>query len=101
MRRYITIAGIIIICGALLSYPPYSELRDFRKEIAELEKEIAILKEANERFRSEIKALKEDPFYIEKTARDDLGLTKPGEIIYHIRDIKDRGVEQSGSSSGS
>ncbi len=85
MRKYIIIASIIIICGALLSYQPYSELRRFRKEILRLEKEIAMLRETNESLRSEIKALKEDPFYIEKTARDHLGLTKPGEIIYHIR----------------
>lgn len=92
------IAGIIIICGVLLSYQPYSELRRFRKEISGLEEEIATLREANENLRSEVKALKEDPFYIEKVARDDLGLTKPGEIIYHIKNC---GVEQSGSSSGS
>ncbi len=44
-----------------------------------------MLRETNESLRSEIKALKEDPFYIEKIARDHLGLTKPGEIVYHIR----------------
>jgi cell division protein FtsB len=89
--RYITlkIIGIIIICGVILSYQPYSELRRFRKEIAELEKEIVMLKETNESLRSKLKALKEDPFYIEKVARDDLGLTKPGEIIYHIW-VRDR-----------
>jgi cell division protein FtsB len=85
MKKYIIIASIIIVCGALLSYQPYSELKRFRKEITELEKEITRLEDANENLRSKIKAIKEDPFYIEKIARDDLGLTKPGEIIYHIR----------------
>ncbi len=97
-RIAIIVSIIIIICGALLSYQPYSELRRFRKEISELEREIAILRETNKNLRSEIKALREDPFYIEKIARDELGLTKPEEIMYHIKNC---GVEQSGSSSGS
>jgi len=47
-----------------------------------LKAEIEALKEENNRISTKIKALKEDAFYIEKIAREELILAKEGEIIY-------------------
>ena len=75
---------IVLIIGTFLTYPGYLDLRKFNREITKLDKKIAELEETNKNLRVEIQALKEDPFYIEKVARDNLGLIKPGEIIYKI-----------------
>ena len=75
---------IVLILGALLVYPGYLDLRKFNREVAELDEKITGLEETNENLRAEIKALREDRFYIEAVARDNLGLIKPGEIAYKV-----------------
>ena len=49
----------------------------------QLMERIADLKQNNVRLLQEVKSLKTDPAYIEKRARDMLGLARPGEIIYY------------------
>ncbi len=48
-----------------------------------LTQEIAELKQDNVRLMREVRALKADPAYIEKLARDKLGLARNGEIVYY------------------
>ncbi len=75
---------IILILGTLLVYPSYRDLRKFNRELVSLDESIRELEETNKNLRREIEALQEDRFYIEKVARENLGLIKPGEIIYRI-----------------
>jgi cell division protein FtsB len=42
------------------------------------------LKKQNDLLRQEIKALKSDPYAIEKIAREKLNLAKPGDRVYRI-----------------
>ena len=51
-----------------------------------LTEEIAMLKQDNVRLRREVRALKTDTAYIEKLARDNLGLARKGEIVYYYAD---------------
>lgn len=51
----------------------------------ELSREIERLQTSNEALRRQLEALKTDPFAIEKIAREDLGLVRPGEIVYDFR----------------
>lgn len=57
----------------------YLELKD-RK--ARLEEEIKEIESKNARLKSELRLLKEDPFYIEKHAREDFGMARPDEYIF-------------------
>lgn len=57
----------------------YIELRNKKRAI---ESEITLLIEENKRLRSQIEALRGDSFYIEKQAREDLGLARPDEYIF-------------------
>jgi cell division protein FtsB len=45
--------------------------------------EIAKMKQDNARLRKDVSALKTDPVYVERIARDKLGLARPGEIVYY------------------
>jgi cell division protein FtsB len=47
-----------------------------------LETQIYELSEENKQLRSQIKLIKEEPFYTEKHGREDLGLAKPDEYIF-------------------
>lgn len=58
--------------------------RRLNKKIEALKSEIGNLKKENERLIREVYALKNDPSYIEKIAREDLGLVKPGEIVFEF-----------------
>jgi len=57
----------------------YIELSRTRKS---LEKQIAQISDQNEQMRSQLKALKDDPFYREKLAREEYGLSRPDEYIF-------------------
>jgi cell division protein FtsB len=48
-----------------------------------LMEEIAKLKQDNVRLRKDVDSLKNDPAYLERVARDKLGLARPGEIVYY------------------
>ncbi len=57
----------------------YHQLKE--KKI-ELINEIALLEKENKELKKEIKLIKEDPFYTEKLAREELNLSRPDEIIF-------------------
>lgn len=59
-------------------------MRHTRNEIEKVQKEIDRLNKENRQLADEVKALKTDPRYIEKIAREDLGLAKDGEVIIKI-----------------
>ena len=75
------VAGLILFSS--LS-GPYSLLRiyHFRKQRNQIKKDIFQLVEENNLLRQEIQNLRSDPEYISRIAREELGLVKPGEIIY-------------------
>jgi cell division protein FtsB len=53
-----------------------------RSRLQELNHSVEGLREENNRLRAEIKALREDPRAVEKLAREDLGLSRRGEIVF-------------------
>ncbi len=59
-------------------------MRRTRAEIEKVRKDIERLNKENIQLAEEVKALKSDPRYIEKIAREDLGLAKDGEVIIKI-----------------
>lgn len=71
---YALLLGVIFLPG---SVKYYKLLR--QKTINETRLQ-ALIKE-NSRLAEENKKLKEDPLYIEKVARENLGLAKPGEFV--------------------
>ncbi len=49
---------------------------------ARMEAQVERIQQENRQIKSEIKLLKEEPFYREKHAREDFGLAKPDEYIF-------------------
>ncbi|MGB8472664.1 MAG: septum formation initiator family protein [Candidatus Acidiferrum sp.] len=62
----------------------YLEMRRTQNEIKKVQANLEQLSKENAALDEETKALKSDPRLIEKIARDDLGLARPGEIIIRI-----------------
>jgi cell division protein FtsB len=56
----------------------------FRQAATELER----LRRENAQLRDQVRRLNEDPSLIESLARRDLGLLRPGEVLFIIKDVK-------------
>lgn len=73
--------GLVVL--ALLApdsgIPKVQEVRRIKKQ---LEMDIQHLEAENERIKKEINAMKTDPFWQEKIAREELNMARPDEIIY-------------------
>jgi cell division protein FtsL len=50
-----------------------------------LNDDIMKLKQDNAKLQKEVNALRTDPAYVERIARDKLGLARPGEIVYYYK----------------
>ncbi len=83
----LTPRAIILVILAMfligLSIAPARELLRQRKELNNLEQELAAIKGENQNLRDEVERLNTDD-YIEQQARARLGLIKPGEKAYVI-----------------
>jgi cell division protein FtsL len=62
----------------------YLAMRRTQQEIKKVNADIQQLNKENVQLEEEVKDLKSDPRKIEKIARDELGLAKPGEVIIKI-----------------
>jgi cell division protein FtsB len=60
-------------------------VRERRMEKEKLQQEIDKINEDNKRHREEIDNLQHNPDYIERRAREDFKLVKPGEIILELQ----------------
>ncbi|MCK4648860.1 septum formation initiator family protein [bacterium] len=75
---------LLIFFFTYLFFSGYLDLRKVGQRLARIEEENKRLVQENKRLEEEIKALEGDPFYIEKIAREELGMVKKGEIVYEI-----------------
>lgn len=78
------LAAAGIACVVFL--PGFSELHKLKEENAELERRIHLLEEHNDKLTGEMRKMEDDPEYLEKKAREKLGIIKKGELIYHKED---------------
>ena len=67
-------------------------------EKAKLDEENYRLQTENEMLRQRISKLRNDNFYLEKLAREELNLVRPGEIIYRFPPEENRNNRESGVS---
>ena len=58
-----------------------------RQQYRDLEQSLAEVRAENADLREEAERLREDPTAIEELARRDLGLIKPGEKLFIVKDI--------------
>jgi len=80
------LAVIGLIVGSLFGDRGMLHLLEQQKATQELERQLDDLRAENGRLAAEIRALKTDPRAIERLAREDLGLARPGETVFLIRE---------------
>jgi cell division protein FtsB len=75
--------------------------KEKRAEDKQLAKQIEDLKQENTRLQAHVERLKNDPDAIEHEAREKLHYTRPGEVIYTLRDAPDSGAPKPKSPESS
>ena len=82
--------GCVLLLDAFVGEKGLVDMIRARQEHQTLERALATARRENDRLREEIRRLEEDPAAIEDLARRELGLIKPGEKLFTIRDIAPR-----------
>jgi cell division protein FtsB len=77
---------IVLIVEALVGDKGLVQTLRARRQHADATAALDGLRDDNARLREEIRRLREDPGTIESIARQDLGLIRPGELLFVIRD---------------
>jgi cell division protein FtsB len=83
----LVVATIIIVDGLVGDRGLLAMLRA-RHEYDQLAGSIARQRAENARLRDQARRLREDPSAIEEIARRELGLIKPGERVFIVKDVK-------------
>ncbi len=77
----------IIVADTLVGDRGLLAMLRARKQYDELTADVARQRTENARLREEARRLREDPAAIEELARRDLGLIRPGEKLFIIKDL--------------
>jgi cell division protein FtsB len=79
---------LVLLVDALVGEKGLLETIRARRQYRELTASIERLRSENARLREEARRLLEDPSAIESLAREELGLIRPGEMLFIVKDAK-------------
>jgi cell division protein FtsB len=80
---------LVLIVDALMGEKGLMQSMNARRQYRQLQASLEELKRENAALREEMRRLNEDPATIESLARQDLGLIRPGEVVFILKDLKD------------
>ncbi|HEX8171863.1 MAG TPA: septum formation initiator family protein [Thermoanaerobaculia bacterium] len=89
----VTFKAVILLSSALVIVFTISfffsdrglpELQHSRARVDQLRSEIARLEAENARLRAEIDSVRKSSYAVERIAREDLGMSRPGETVYML-----------------
>ena len=80
--------AIVLAADALVGEKGFLVTMRARQQAHVEEARVAALKQENARLREEKRRLNEEPSTIEAEARRQLGLAKPGEVMFILKDIR-------------
>ena len=81
-------AVLVLIVDGLVGDRGFMAMLHARRQHDELSATLARQRAENVRLREEARRLREDPDAIEELARRELGLIRPGEKVFIIKDLK-------------
>lgn len=81
------ILGGVLLVNALVGDKGLLAMLKARQDFQVLESSLTRARTENERLREEGRRLREDPTAIEDIARRELGLLKPGEKVFIVKDV--------------
>jgi cell division protein FtsB len=89
----VTLKAVVLLSGVLsvvfllsffFSDRGIAELQHARTRVSALHTDISKLEQENARLRAEIESVKKSSYAVERIAREDLGMSKKGEVVYML-----------------
>lgn len=87
LRVVILLSGVltfVFLISFFFSDRGIVELQQARVRVADLHSDIKRLEADNVRLRAEIDSVKKSSYTVERIAREDLGMSKKGEVVYML-----------------
>lgn len=87
LKAVVLLASVLFVVFAIsfvFSDRGLPELQHARKRVDKLHADISTLQAENARLRAEIESVKKSSYAIERIAREDLGMSKRGEVVYML-----------------
>ncbi|HEY0144349.1 MAG TPA: septum formation initiator family protein [Thermoanaerobaculia bacterium] len=78
------VLSIVFLISFFFSDRGIAELQHARTRVGELRADIAKKEAENARLRAEIESVKKSSYAVERIAREDLGMSKKGEVVYML-----------------
>jgi cell division protein FtsB len=75
---------VVFLISFFFSDRGIAELQHARKRVDALRSDITRLEQENSRLRAEIESVKRSTYAVERIAREDLAMSKPGEVVYML-----------------
>ena len=85
LKAVVLLASVLFVVFAIsfvFSDRGLPELQHARTRVLQLHADINRLEAENARLRAEIESVKKSSYAIERIAREDLGMSKKGEVVY-------------------
>jgi len=84
LNWFLAIALALLLLQDIFGTHGVLSMRHSQQEAAGIRKKIDELDSENQKLQDRVKSLKTDPASIEKIAREEMGLARPGEFIFKI-----------------
>jgi len=81
---FVVFTGVVALGVALLFLPLFKQRHSMQAESQRLDREIARLETIEKKQKTEIEALRTDPAFVARTARDKLNLARPDETVFRF-----------------
>jgi cell division protein FtsB len=88
LRPVVVFVMIVALVDALFGEHGLSQTIRARREYGQAAAALAVLKRENAGLREEARRLAEDPAAIESIAREEMGLIRPGEVLFMLAPVR-------------
>ena len=86
LRQILGVALFALLVHDIFGAHGFIAMRRTQKEIEDIRAQIGKVNAENKSLADEVNALKTDPQSIERIAREEMGLARPGEMIFKLPD---------------
>jgi len=84
MRQILCLALFALLVHDIFGPHGFIAMRRTQKEIEQIREQIGKVNQENKSLADEVTSLKTDPKSIERIAREEMGLARPGEMIFKL-----------------
>ena len=88
LHYVLALVTVVLVVDALVGDKGLLETMRARRQYIEVAASLTALRQENARLREEVRLLTGDPATIESIARQDLGLIRPDELVFVVKDGK-------------